>query len=207
MITSLENKKIIFLGSSVTVGANEKEISFINFLVDIDKIKLIKKEAVSGTTLVTSKPNNYIERLLKIEKTKDIDLFVTQLSTNDASLNMPLGVISNNDNYDTETIIGAIEYIISYVKENFTSNIIFYTNPKFDSLNYKNMVDSLYKIKDKWNIGIIDLYNDDEINNITDEERKLYYLDKIHPTILGYKDLWHKKLQKDILEFFNERGI
>ena len=52
------------------------------------------------------------------------------------------------------------------------------------------MVDLLLQIQEKWDCGVIDLWNNEELNNITDEERSLYMLDGIHPTRAGYLHWW-----------------
>ena len=51
----------------------------------------------------------------KIDKNIKADAFVCQLSTNDATKEMPLGVISdsfNMNDFDTQTVAGAIEYMM-----------------------------------------------------------------------------------------------
>lgn len=50
-------------------------------------------KAVSGTTLVDEDKTSYVSRLKKIDE-DSTDLFICQLSTNDASQNKPLGTIS-----------------------------------------------------------------------------------------------------------------
>ena len=62
------------------------------------------------------------------------------------------------------------------------------------------MVTLLLEIQKKWDIHIIDFWNDEEINNITEEERKLYLVDHIHPTKAGYKIWWLPKIQKCLYE-------
>lgn len=75
--------KIIFLGSSVTYGAASQGVSFVDFLTSHDQC-VVYKEAVSGTTLVDDGPDSYISRMKKLQVSK-ADLFVCQLSTNDAT--------------------------------------------------------------------------------------------------------------------------
>ena len=52
------------------------------------------KEAVSGTTLVDEDDSSYVSRLKTI-KSDHADLFICQLSTNDAAKNYPLGVLTD----------------------------------------------------------------------------------------------------------------
>lgn len=198
----LNGKTIIFLGSSVTAGYGSLGVSFAGFLEKTDGITAIK-EAVSGTTLVDIKNNSYVSRMKTIDKNINADAFVCQLSTNDATKEMPLGEISgrfNADDFDTQTIAGAIEFIISYAKETWNCPVIFYTQSKYDSEHYAKMVDLLYEIQKKMDITIIDFWNDAEINSITEEQRKIYLVDHIHPTKAGYKEWWLPKFQESLYE-------
>ncbi len=200
----INGKTIIFLGSSVTYGYGSLGTSFVDFLEKTDGIIPVK-EAVSGTTLADIKDNSYISRLKRIDKTVAADAFVCQLSTNDATKNIPLGIISsdyNPDSFDTSTVAGAIEYIIHYVKNTWSCPVLFYTQAKYDSENYAEMVNLLYKIQEKWDIIIIDLWNNDNINNITAEQKKLYLVDNIHPTKAGYKEWWLPEIQKSLYNVF-----
>ncbi len=110
----INGKTVIFLGSSVTFGYGSLGVSFADFLEKTDGITAVK-EAVSGTTLVDIKSNSYVSRMKKIDKNIKADAFVCQLSTNDATKEMPLGVISdsfNMNDFDTQTVAGAIEYMM-----------------------------------------------------------------------------------------------
>ncbi len=198
----INNKTVIFLGSSVTYGYGSLGVSFVDFLEKVDGITAVQ-EAVSGTTLVDVKSNSYVSRIKTIDKNVKADAFVCQLSTNDATKEMPLGEISNSFNmsdFDTKTVAGAVEYIIAYAKDTWNCPVVFYTQAKYDSEYYSQMVDLLMEIQDKWDIAVIDFWNDAEINNITDTQRKLYLTDHIHPTKAGYKIWWLPKFQEVLYE-------
>lgn len=188
---ALNKKKIIFLGSSVTYGAAAQGVSFVDYIEKRDHVTVIK-EAVSGTTLVDEGIDSYISRMEKI-KASDVDLLVCQLSTNDATQKKELGKVSdamNLKDFDTHTVAGAMEYIIVYAKENWDCPVVFYTNPKYDSEEYQDMVDLLLEIQEKWKIEVIDLWNDTKFNEISEEQRYLYMADEIHPTQAGYLEWW-----------------
>lgn len=61
-------------------------------------------------------------------------------------------------------------------------------------------VDLLLEIQKKWDIAVIDLWNDEEINNITDEQKAIYLIDHIHPTKAGYKEWWLPAFQETLYE-------
>ncbi len=201
-IAELENKTVVFLGSSVTDGYGSCGESFVDFLEAKHGIIAVK-EAVSGTTLVDKGKDSYIPRMKELSKDIEADAFVCQLSTNDAKNNMPLGEVStgfSEADFDTSTIAGSIEYIIYYVRETYNCPMAFYTSSKYDSENYENMVKLLYEIQEKWNIIVIDMWNDENFNNITEENRKLYMIDDVHPTRAGYGEWWLPKFEESLKE-------
>ncbi len=123
----LRGKTIIFLGSSVTRGYGACDTSFVELLVQKDGVIAVK-EAVGGTTLVTRNDESYIPRMEKIEPTIRADAFVCQLSTNDARGKLPLGTVSDSFDrsaFDTATVAGALEYIVSYAQETWNCPVVF----------------------------------------------------------------------------------
>lgn len=198
----INGKTVIFLGSSVTAGYGSLGVSFADFLGKTDGINVIK-EAVSGTTLVDVKKSSYVSRMKTIDKSIKADAFVCQLSTNDATKEMPLGEISesfNKNDFDCKTVAGATEFIIAYAKETWDCPVIFYTQAKYDSEHYAKMVELLLEIQEKWNITVIDFWNNAQINSITQEERELYLVDHIHPTRAGYREWWLPEFRKCLCE-------
>lgn len=198
----LEGKHILFLGSSVTYGAASQGVSFADYIAARNGCTNTK-EAVSGTTLVDSGPDSYISRLKKVDRSTTADLFVCQLSTNDATQKKELGNVSESydrGDFDTKTVAGAIEYIISYAKETWGCPVVFYTNPRYDSGEYAAMVELLHAIQEKWDITVIDLWSDGEFNKITSEQRGLYMADSIHPTRAGYLEWWTPYMEHVIYE-------
>ena len=195
----LEGMNICYLGSSVTYGAASLQESFVEFIAKRNNTTYVK-EAVSGTTLVTTGTggNSYITRMKKLDKEAKFDLFVCQLSTNDASQKKPLG---NTDSQDPTEICGAINTIIDYAKDTWKCPILFYTNPYYESDIYSDMVVSMKEIAKNKKVGLIDLYTDKDFNNITDIQRKLYMADKIHPTKAGYLKWWTPKMEEVMYEF------
>ena len=58
------------------------------------------------------------------------------------------------------------------------------------------MVTRVLELQEKWGIGVIDLYNDAELNSIDTETYDYYMYDKIHPTKAGYLKWWPPAIQK-----------
>ena len=188
----LNGKHIVFLGSSVTYGAASNGVSFVDFLAEKMGCR-VTKEAVSGTTLVDDAPDSYICRMKKLNPEMKVDLFVCQLSTNDATQMKELGEACRTydmDDFDTLTVAGAIEYIIAYARKTWKCPVAFYTSPRYDSARYAAMVGLLQTIRRKWDIVLIDLWNDSVFNDITAGQRSRYMADPIHPTREGYLEWW-----------------
>lgn len=199
--SSLFGKKIIFLGSSVTYGSAAKGQSFVELLAKSLGIVPIK-EAVSGTTIVDKPSNNlpsYIQRMKALDTSMKVDLFVCQLGTNDAAKNYPLGNIaadSQLSSFDTQTITGAIEYILRYVKNTWDCPTVFYTGTRYDNQAYGAMVKRLYQLQQKWPIGILDLWNDPDMYQVSPYDYARYMADPIHPTAIGYAQWWTPKFEE-----------
>lgn len=193
----ISGKTIYFLGSSVTQGFAAKNESFVDYIQKRNNCTCIK-EAVSGTTLLDNGSNSYIRRMYKLNKKAKINVFICQLSTNDARFNK-LGKLSkskNRNDFDTTTTTGAIEFIISYACGTWNCPVVFYTSTYYKDKNYKAIVDRLLEIKNKWEICVIDLYNDKEMYNISKKERNLYMNDYVHPVRAGYKLWWTPVFEK-----------
>ena len=192
-------KTIIFLGSSVTYGAASGGVSFADVICKNNGYDMIK-EAVSGTTLVNEGPDSYIARLKKIDA-GHVDLFICQLSTNDATQKKPLGHVGASpdaQSYDTKTVAGAIEYIISYAKEKWHCPVLFYTNPRYGSKEYADMVALLKEIAAGYDIGIINLWDDDAFNETGRQNYARFMADPIHPTLEGYTEWFAPYIEKAI---------
>lgn len=185
----LRNKKILFLGSSVTFGFGALGESFVDYLWKKDGVAAVK-DAENGTTLVdedTSNPgDSYVARFNEELNEPKPDLLVLQLSTNDARQNKKLGQISEDGKFDTNTITGAMEYIIDQAQEKWHCPILIYTNPYFDNNLYGQMVKRANEIAKRWHIQVLDLYNNPDFK----KQDSLYMADEIHPTRAGYLEKW-----------------
>lgn len=198
----LEGKHLCVLGSSVTYGAASLQNSLGEYFQQRLGMELTK-EAVSGTTLADMGGSSYVDRIQTIDKDADIDLFICQLSTNDASLKRPLGEISKDGNFDVNTTTGAMEFIINYARDTWGCPVLFYTGSYFDNEAYQAQVDRLMELQEKYGIGVLDLWHSKKFNNISPEQRELYMHDDIHPTKAGYREWWCPELEKQLLAYYN----
>ncbi len=196
----LKGKTIVFLGSSVTQGTASGGWSMCEYLAEYCGCNVVKW-AVSGTTLADIRENSYVQRLLNnLPQQGRCDCFVCQLSTNDATKGLPLGIISDGyDSFDRTTVFGAMEFIISTVRNAFHCPIFFYTGTRYDSAVYQQMVDGLRQIAVKWDVQILDLWDNEHMNSVNEEDYARFMHDPIHPNRLGYEQWWGPEFKK-ILE-------
>lgn len=195
----LAGKHIAFLGSSVTAGFGALGESFVDYLAKQDSI-IPFKETLSGTTLVDrgvfTPHDSYVSRLQNIPANAPLDAFVLQLSTNDAKGTAgPLGTISSSHHYDPHTITGAIETILATVRQRWDVPILVYTNPRYHNELYRQMVERLLTLQDKWSFATVDLYHSPSFD-LTADQFALYMADFIHPTRAGYQQKWLPVFEK-----------
>lgn len=179
----LKGKNILFLGSSVTYGSAAGGISFADRMADLCGANCIK-EAVSGTTLADIGDNSYVSRLKKVDPAVKTDLFICQLSTNDASPERNIAI---------SEVEKAIRFILQYVKATFRCPIVFYTGTYFENEKYGDMIRLLYQLQEEYDFYILDLYHDGEMRSVSEELYRLYMADPIHPTLKGYTEWWTPK--------------
>jgi len=207
---TLAGKKMIFLGSSLTVG--DGGYSMCEYLTENHGCD-ITKWAISSTWLINRNDGtSYVERLAQNADTVDkCDFLICQLSTNGS--NIPMGEVSDSylsEDFDTNTIIGAIEYVIAKSKETWGCPVAFYTVAYHERSEYANWVSALYKVQEKWNkgrtyFGVIDLYTDEEFNDITEEQREAYFKpDGVHVTRKAYEEWWGPRFAEFLLEYYNK---
>ena len=197
---------IIWLGSSVTYGAQAGgHYSMVDAIQDNHPGTVCEKYAISATTLVNEKEDSYVSRMKLISKDETPDLFVVQLSTNDATTGKPMGEVTDSTDpadFDDTTIAGAIETIISYVQETFGCPVVFYTGTYAEKENYKEMVDLLLKIQEKWGIGVVDMFHNEEMTAVYGTELYNEYMhDEVHPFRKGYVEWWTPVIEEYLTEF------
>lgn len=202
----LSGLNIIWLGSSVTFGTQSGGYySMADAIADRHAATICEKYAIGGTTLVNTGTDSYVARMKTIDTNRRPDLFVVQLSTNDATSHKPYGEMSGSfdpASFDDATIIGAMETIISYVRAVFDCPVVFYTGSYYDSEEYSTMVDALLKLQEKWGIGVVNLFHNEEMVSLYDTEQYHVYMhDTIHPFRQGYIEWWTPAFEAYFTEF------
>ena len=206
----LSGKTILWLGSSVTYGAQASgHYSMVDGVEALHPACVCEKYAISATTLVNQSESSYVNRLMLIPKDRQADLLVVQLSTNDATTGQPFGAVSTSfdlQDFDDTTIAGAIETIIAYARETFRCPVVFYTGTYCEKENYGEMVALLHEIEAKWDIGVIDMYNDPEMTAVFGTEQYDRWMgDQVHPRKSGYVQWWTPVIDGYLTEYMSKR--
>lgn len=199
---------IIWLGSSVTYGAQAGgHYSMVDAIQDNHPGTVCEKYAISATALVNEKEDSYVSRMKLISKDETPDLFVVQLSTNDATTGKPMGEVTDSTDpaeFDDTTIAGAIETIISYVQETFGCPVVFYTGTYTEKENYDQMVDLLLQIQEKWGIGVVDMFHNEEMTAVYGTDLYNEYMhDEVHPFRKGYVEWWTPVIEEYLTEYIS----
>ena len=186
--------KILALGSSITKGYGNHDVSFVemlNYYKDEEISFRVKKEAINGTTLANLNSKSYLARLRNYSSgdLKEYDYVLIQLSTNDI-----FKFFRKNNKNPEKTTLGAIEAIFEYLKENFKGRIIFYTCYMKRNSRYENLINSLKTLQNSYIFEILDFYNDEKMLNF---EFNNIMSDNIHPNENGYKIM-----TQEMIEFF-----
>lgn len=203
--TPLKGKNICVLGSSVFYGAASNG-SAVGEYLGRRHACTIMKSAVSGTTLCDIGPNSYVSRMRKLDTAAKYDMFLVQLSTNDATKGLTLGEIGTDNE---KTVTGAIEAILRYVRDTWNCPVVFLVGSRYKSkgsVRYAEMRQRLLELRNRYSeLSVIDLWQDDSFNGIDDQRRALYMLDGIHPTKAGYRDWWGPEIDRQLCAIWESR--
>ena len=65
------------------------------------------------------------------------------------------------------------------------------------------MVALLLRIQKKWDIGVIDLWHDSEMNAVSEADRAVYMADDVHPSRAGYREWWTPVMERRLYQLLN----
>lgn len=184
----LTDKTALFLGSNLTYGLSSLGESFVDYLWQKDGLIGIKD--VENNTFLThqdsfQKGDSYIARFQKDLKFYDPEVLVIEISNKDLDENIALGDISDK-HYDTQTIIGALEYLISQTELLWRCPIIVYLNYKNDAKKHAQLAEKVLQLEQKKRISVIDFSSDKTISS--------------QPTRREFRDIWLPQFENELKE-------
>lgn len=167
----------VTFGDSITASRKDVPISYTQTVGQILKLKDTQNNAVSGATLKSS-GNCIYDQIAKARE--DADIVSLLGGVNDYSSGAPLGTI---DSDDATTIYGALNKIVTELKNKYQDSFIFLMTPlkcyhktgkNSAGVELLDVVNAVKAIGNKYSILVLDLYNDCDFSQNDS-------LDKLHP--------------------------
>lgn len=207
----LKGKTILFVGSSVVEGAAALRDGPAEYLQAVDGIIPIKS-SVSGTTIAYQDERSYAPRLMSYGADVPVDAVVLQLSTNDAGQGTDLGTISDSydpADFDKNTFTGSMELMLEYCKRTWDCPVIVFTITSYGGRYetrqedpYDGLVQLTKEICDKWDAYLLNMWEDEELNDITQEQFDDWMANGAHPCRRGYLEWWLPEFEEALYQFF-----
>lgn len=162
-------------------------------------------ESVGGTTIAVQdgRTDSIYERITSMSG--DYDYILFEGGTNDVSLSIRLGEITDgvNAEFDTTTVLGALEGICQFLNTYYfnAQKLFIFVNKRVDG--YFNKTNEMFaKMKEvlkKWGIPYIDIGNVTNLGNWNDTVASDYFLaDKLHSTLKAYKKFYLPYVEKTL---------
>ncbi len=218
---------LIAEGDSIVQGTGAGNRSFVHLIADKYNMNLTCY-AVGNTTLAVHPDNGNIkdsegnpstsicERILNnISIDTPCDFFIFDGGTNDNTKKIPLGVITDgiNEEFDTTTILGALEAICLHLNTTqLTAKKLFvFPASRVEMLKITNEVHAeMKKVLCKYGIPYIDLSDINSLGHWNSDVAEKYYAkikdtngkevpDPLHPNIEGHRIFYLPCIEKALL--------
>ena len=192
----LSNKKIGFLGDSITygLGVTTPYPSVIQNNTNCNSINY----GISGNSIAKAGPNgqpNAQENPMCIryaQMDNDLDYILVFGGTNDYAYQIPLGEETSND---IETFYGGLNTLIEGLIEKYPGKPLLFLTPLYRTLSYESgykFLDYVEAIKNRckyYSIPYFNLTDRSTIKSLIDTINNMYYVngDRLHPNEEGQK--------------------
>ena len=204
----LKNKKINFLGDSITEGAGASvyENCYVEVLKRAFSLAEARNYGIGGTRLAKQRipsiepkfDRDFPSRVCEMDA--EADLVVVFGGTNDHGHgDAPFGVDSDRT---PDTFIGACHYLYASLKEKFSCPIVVLTplhraeEDRADGITLGDYVNQIRKIAPQYGLPVLDLYDTSAINR---ETLAALTGDGLHPNDEG-----HSILAREIGEYLRK---
>lgn len=197
--TSLQNKKIITFGDSIT-WQDRQTINGVKLKGYQSYIREagaeVINEGVGNMSFAKNKKAGaeelYLYKKIVIERydLTGVDIVTIACGTNDVGFGVNLGEVGaiNSITFDTTTSFGALRAILEYIRSNFpTVNIYLMTplqNNKLDNMQKcQELADGIITIGGFYGVPVLDLFRYSGLSKFTFDT---YTRDGLHPNNAGY---------------------
>ena len=200
----LKDKKILFLGDSITQGVGVEDIKDVYFKqLERNTGAQCKGYGISGTRFSKQPEADYFDdqgnfciRCLKMDD--DADIIVVFGGTNDYGHgNAPFGKLTD---CTQETFCGAVSFVAKSLMEKYPKATVVFMTPTHrttekgriknengirNDLELVDYVDAIIKICGEYSIPVLDLYRVSGIQPNIEVNKERYMPDGLHPSDLG----------------------
>lgn len=203
----LYGKSIYSDGDSIADGAGSNGVSYAHLLRDKYNMTLTD-ESVGGTTIAVQdgRTDSIYERITSMSG--DYDYILFEGGTNDVSLSIRLGEITDgvNAEFDTTTVLGALEGICQFLNTTYfdAQKLFIFVNKRVD-VTFNKTNETFAKMKEvlkKWGIPYIDIGNVTNLGNWNSTVAGDYFAsetDRLHPSLKAYKKFYLPYIEKALL--------
>lgn len=204
-MNDLKNKKVLFLGDSITegVGASCQKNNYVNVFAKISGANVFNY-GIGGTRIASQKnpscpnENRYFYTRLAIME-EQADYVVVFGGTNDFGHgNAEFGTYSDTTD---DTFCGALRHLIESLCEKYpTARVVIVTPMHRASENsdvndrggkpmakFIDYINAIRHVAAEYSVPVFDLYSNSNIHAKTEAVRKIYMPDGLHPSDAGHK--------------------
>ncbi len=214
---NLKGKKVIFLGDSITQGQgvdNIEENRYDNRLKKMADLLKIYNYGIGGTRISFKNiPSEYPDHDLYFcgrarRMNPDADIVIVFGGTNDFSTGN--GILGNPSDTDLESFYGALNYLMSYLKEAYNNKTVVFVTPAHredddfpgcmtiynNRHSLKEYVEAIEFMGREYDIPVLNLFEKLSINPNKADDKSKYTIDGLH-----FNDEGHRLLSECIYEF------
>ena len=201
-------KNVTFVGDSITAGTNCDGKTYWELLQENLELGSVETMAIPGSCIsATSDYGNEYEPLInRFNDVPESDLITIFMGTNDYGHDTPLGTI---DDITDVSFYGALNVIVPALQEKYPEAKIVFITPlhrygfginsatgethTFDSVSngagptLEDYVNAIKAVCEKYNVSVIDLFNELELDPSAEETREYYMQDGLHPNAAGHR--------------------
>ena len=199
----MQGDTVVFVGSDFTIGTKADGQSFVDYLKAVDGLNcaVFEKEGIAITSNKGDSILSLVESIPK-EHASPKAIFC-EIPYFQAKSGTKFGELSSSymlSDFDTETLIGAMEYIVCYSKMNWGCPVFFYTTAECNSKRYDKVVSSAREVANKWNMPMLDFTSINSAGSMDKKQRSLYFVDKHNLSRAGYFEITAPEFEKFIIE-------
>ncbi len=199
----LFEKSALFVGDSISMGSQEGSLYYRAWAGRIGVVNSMDyvNASVSGASCSTTRETNRIVSQLLANRDREFDYVIMHGGVNDAWDNAPVGEMIDSfyfADFDTTTFAGGLEHMFYYANYLYPNSkmgyIMNFKAPNCTKGTVANMDEYFAVAKEiceKWNIPVLNLYEDEDFcNNVLKTNTTENLPDNIHPNTHGYDLLY-----------------